>query len=181
MTRHNLKYKRTIHKCLPVEEKKKISAKRTREPICGKLQKVNYVAGSREKQKVDAPPVKGKAPMMRLNGKSQPHSPPPPVSQFVSHSISPRTRIPRTTNSFGGRKKKKSTKAQENETNGSRRATFDSWKPLKLYACCELSGLPPSSQLLMLIFCWPRLEQLTWTEVTYFVAFPPPSVNPNSP
>lgn len=87
-------------------KRKKKSTKKTREPICGKLQKVNYVAGSREKQKVDAPPVKGKAPMMRLNGKSHPHSPPPPVSQFVSHSISPRTRIPRTTNSFGGRKKR---------------------------------------------------------------------------
>lgn len=29
-------------------------------------------------------------------------------------------------------------RGQENETTG--RATFDSWKPLKLYACCELGA-----------------------------------------
>lgn len=72
---------------------------------------------------------------------------PTAVSQFVSHSISPRTQNCPNNKQLRV-KKKKMHKAQENEATGSRRATFDSWKPLKLYACCELSGLPPPASCL---------------------------------
>jgi len=101
MTGRNLKYKRTIHKCLARREKKEPQEQESNRYAENYKRWISFP--EREgTAKVDAPPVKGngKAQMMRLNGKSQPHSLPPSVSLSVTQSaLEPR--IPRTTNSSG--------------------------------------------------------------------------------
>lgn len=160
MTRHNLKYKRTIHKCLPAEEKKKINQKNSRTDM-RKTTKGELRCREQGKAKGGCSTCQRQSPNDETKWEIT-TSFPTAASQSVCQSLNqPQNQNSPNNKQLRGQKKKKSTKPQENETTGSRRATFDSWKPLKLYACCELSGLPPSSQLLMLIFCWPRLEQLT--------------------
>jgi len=91
MTGRNLKYKRTIHKCLARREKKE-----PQEPESNRYAE-NYKRWisfpEREgTAKVDAPPVKGKRQSPNDETKWEiTTSFPTAVSQFVSHSISPRT------------------------------------------------------------------------------------------